>query len=430
MVTEMGENVFRILEIEPTNDKKEIKKAYAGLVKRYHPEEFPEEWKKIHDAYELAMKMAEHVQPKMSPEPPVKIEVLEPQVQEREPEAEPSEPTDEKEAERPPVVSKQSEFSNKEGQPKRKPLVLERKIATESSEPIDEEEMESLFDNIGKMSREQLNQKKEERKKAVEEAVATLRQMAAKKRLNQKAWENFFGREDMQSIICTGEFLYDLGECFINKKINNKMYHFLMEELDRIEQYRKDRNITEDSAGVSDPLGYARGKIRSACKTQRRVHDLVDGTRTLVKAATWLLVVLLSVSGTYLRISRHTGGAAQQRQRQYEQSVERNRELIESMEERDKKLIESIEEQQNKIQDKIKEELSQKIELVEAGDTRERMISLYGEPDSSQVDPKNPDYETAVYHLYDVDMTIMLYMDEILSVYYEIKIYQEENGGE
>ena len=417
MVTGMGENVFRILEIEPTNDKKEIKKAYAGLVKRYHPEEFPEEWKKIHDAYEQALKMAEHVQPKMSPEPPVKIEVLEPQVQEREPEAEPSEPTDEKEAERPSVLSKQSEYNNKEGQPKRKPLVLEWKMATEPSEPTDEEEMESLFDNIEVLSREQQNQKKEERKKAVEEAIATLRQMVAKERLNQKEWEIFFCMEDMQSIICTGEFLYELGECFINKKINTKMYHFLMEQLDRIEQYRKDRNITEDSAGVSDSLGYAREKIRSACKTLWRMRDLIDGTRTLVKAAGWLLVVILSVTGMYLRISRHTGGAAQQRQRQYEQSVERDKEFIELIEGR---------------QNKIKEELSQKIELVEAGDTRERMISLYGEPDSSQVDPKNPDYETAVYHLYDVDMTIMLYMDEILSVYYMrlYEINQEESKGE
>ena len=269
------------------------------------------------------------------------------------------------------------------------------------------------------LSREQQNQKKEERKKAIEEAIAALRQMAAKKRLNQREWENFFGREDMQSIICTGDFLYELGECFINKKINNKMYHFLMKQLDRIEQYRKDRNITEDSAGVSDPLGYARGKIRSACKTQGRMHDLVDGAHTLIKAATWLLVVLLSVSGTYLRIARHTGGTAQQRQRQYEQSVEkanRDWEIIEEMQ--------LIAEQQNKI----KEELSQSIELIEAGDTREKMISLYGEPDISQVDPKNPDYEKAVYHLYDVDMTITLCMDTIWSVYYETS--QDESKGE
>lgn len=41
---------FRVLKIEPTENKKDIKKAYANQVKQYHPEEYPEEWKRIHDA--------------------------------------------------------------------------------------------------------------------------------------------------------------------------------------------------------------------------------------------------------------------------------------------------------------------------------------------------------------------------------------------
>lgn len=61
-------NVFAILEIEPTNDKKEIKKAYAKLVKKYHPEEYPEKWKEIHDAYEMALQFAENKE-----KPPVPI---------------------------------------------------------------------------------------------------------------------------------------------------------------------------------------------------------------------------------------------------------------------------------------------------------------------------------------------------------------------
>ncbi|MBP5554904.1 MAG: J domain-containing protein [Lachnospiraceae bacterium] len=44
---------YRILGIEPGSDIKEVKKAYASLIKQYHPEEHPEEWKKIHDAYTL-----------------------------------------------------------------------------------------------------------------------------------------------------------------------------------------------------------------------------------------------------------------------------------------------------------------------------------------------------------------------------------------
>ena len=52
-------NVFEILEIEPTEDKKKIKKAYASLARKYHPEEQPEKWKEIHDAYTMAMRIAD-----------------------------------------------------------------------------------------------------------------------------------------------------------------------------------------------------------------------------------------------------------------------------------------------------------------------------------------------------------------------------------
>ncbi len=186
-----------------------------------------------------------------------------------------------------------------------------------------------------------------------------------------------------------------------------------------VEEAGKVGNITEDSAGISDPLGYAGGKIRGACKAQGRKHDFVDSARTLVRAVGWLLVVLLSGSGLYLRIARYTGGTAKQRQRQYEQSIEeteRDREFIEEMQ--------RISEQQ----DKIKEELSRSIELVGIGDTREKMVSLYGEPDTLQEDTESPNFEKAFYHLYDVDMTITLYMDVIMSVHYETS--QDESGGE
>ena len=38
-------NAWEILGIEPTSDKKTIKRAYAKLLKQYHPEENPEEFK-------------------------------------------------------------------------------------------------------------------------------------------------------------------------------------------------------------------------------------------------------------------------------------------------------------------------------------------------------------------------------------------------
>ena len=43
--------MWNILGIEPTKDIREIKRAYARLAKQYNPEEHPEEFKRIFDAY-------------------------------------------------------------------------------------------------------------------------------------------------------------------------------------------------------------------------------------------------------------------------------------------------------------------------------------------------------------------------------------------
>ena len=49
------DEAFKILEIEPTDDKKKIKIAYSKMLKKYHPEEFPEMFMKIREAYQIAL---------------------------------------------------------------------------------------------------------------------------------------------------------------------------------------------------------------------------------------------------------------------------------------------------------------------------------------------------------------------------------------
>ena len=48
-------NAWEILGIEPASDKKTIKRAYAKLLKQYHPEENPEKFKKIQAAYQQCL---------------------------------------------------------------------------------------------------------------------------------------------------------------------------------------------------------------------------------------------------------------------------------------------------------------------------------------------------------------------------------------
>ena len=49
-------NIWEILGIEPTDNKHEIRAAYATKSKLYHPEEEPEEFVKLNTAYQAALK--------------------------------------------------------------------------------------------------------------------------------------------------------------------------------------------------------------------------------------------------------------------------------------------------------------------------------------------------------------------------------------
>ncbi len=51
-------NCWDILGIKPTDNLKDIKRAYAAKSREVHPEEHPEEFKALHEAYELALALA------------------------------------------------------------------------------------------------------------------------------------------------------------------------------------------------------------------------------------------------------------------------------------------------------------------------------------------------------------------------------------
>jgi len=49
---------FRLLGIGKTTDQSRIKKAYAQAARQYHPETHPDEWSRLHEAYQGALKYA------------------------------------------------------------------------------------------------------------------------------------------------------------------------------------------------------------------------------------------------------------------------------------------------------------------------------------------------------------------------------------
>lgn len=60
-------NMWQTLGIQPTGNLETIKQAYAVQSKRYHPEEHPDEFRVLHDAYRQAVRYARQ-HPTISPQ--------------------------------------------------------------------------------------------------------------------------------------------------------------------------------------------------------------------------------------------------------------------------------------------------------------------------------------------------------------------------
>ena len=54
------DSFWSVLELEPTQDVSAIKRAYAGKARECHPEEDPEGFQRLHEAYQQARKLAEN----------------------------------------------------------------------------------------------------------------------------------------------------------------------------------------------------------------------------------------------------------------------------------------------------------------------------------------------------------------------------------
>ena len=292
-------NVFEILEIEPTEDKKKIKKAYASLARKYHPEEQPEKWKEIHDAYTMAMRIADgeenvsfflekdtawevsqdrqNVTIPRAPEQEVNQIVAKhlEKIEKRKQQAQEEQQVRERQ--------RQEEQRREEDRKKRERKSPERKQP--ESEPENEQEMEDVFDNLSQYAETARQRQREEGQKQLEAAkreVALLCQKKAKR----KDWQNFFGKEEYQWAVCQGEFLYYWAECLETCRIDKKLYLFLKQQIGMIEQYQKNMQIIWEKKGLLGPCETVRMKLGSAYE-----REILRQKRSIPKIAAAVIVV-------------------------------------------------------------------------------------------------------------------------------------------
>lgn len=241
------QNVFRILEIEPTDDKKAIKKAYAKLVKRYHPEEFPEKWQEIHDAYEIALKIAEYKAVYENTEDSQNDDTI----------------CDYKEK-----GKEQDQEYNQE----------------QSVEETDE--LDAIFDQI-----EQLSAEQKRNDTAFRKVIEQLQEIAGKQHYKKEEWEKFFNQDDILQFISRREFLYQLGDCLGNRRIDDDIYELLKKQIQLVKEVYVDRKIEPASIGFY-PIYYAENKIDDAHKNRMQRNE--NSMKVFWSAALLIIAILIN----------------------------------------------------------------------------------------------------------------------------------------
>lgn len=233
-------DIYQVLGISPTRDKKIIRKAYAGLIRKYHPEEHPEKWKEIHDAYTMAMQRADEDQP-LHEEQKSEQEEQKPQHEEQKPEQE-------------------------EQKPQEEAVGVHRKSESKWPEPE-----EDLFGNLEELSETAKKEQQEERQRQLKAAIEQLNTLCEPKKLQFLQWQEFFGKEEYQWAVRQGEFLYELANRLRGHVMGRRLYSFLIDQIQTIENYNRSVNEIPKKQGAYDAYRMVRMELETGYRRAVRI---------------------------------------------------------------------------------------------------------------------------------------------------------------
>lgn len=252
---------YSILGLEEGADRKAVKRAYAQKVKACHPEENPEGWKRLHDAYEAALGRAvgqgdERILPDMARSRKAQEEAV----------------TE--------SVGKQDLGAGSSG-------------AAESSDSGGVE-----FDQISQFAQELRKERELEtqelalRCEAVEELQGLFNRFAVNSRkLKTVPWEKFFTKKRYAPVFVLDSFLSMLGEMFDNRSVAKEWRDYFEQVIGRIDEMRMDAGIVSEGAEKEDAVTRLRNRLNAAYG--RYVHERNEVMKQRKKAvAIWIFVLM------------------------------------------------------------------------------------------------------------------------------------------
>lgn len=273
-----GNRIFDILGIEPTSDRRVIKKAYAQKVKECHPEENPEEWKQLHNAYEAALKYAKsggnsyHV--------PVDIPV------EREENRSIQQDNFYKvQKETKPEKQSRQEQRDREEREQKKREQEQRELEQRAIEKRKEEELNNLFREINSQNAEKKLQLKEEYSKEIDK----LKECSKRQIFWQ--WKAFFSHPDFLRYCQESEFWKMLAETLDRLSLSGIIINYILKKLDGLEEYIA-VNASIETTGKF-------WQVKNVCKAKKKYVTLF-GIKSVKTDLRRIAILIILIAGPWI----------------------------------------------------------------------------------------------------------------------------------
>lgn len=258
---------YKVLGLEPNSTTEEVKEAYAALSKQFHPEESPEQFQKVHEAYVTLTRRRGRRNAQ-------NVEYEKPSVYQDEEET-------------------QSELNFKG-------LQRKQEISPEANEPEEEETKESYsFEDALEKAKQEEEAKVHE---LVLEATAELKLLVSPKYKDDvKAFKNFFRDKKYEPIIKNADFLERLCDILETSKLKKAYYVYII-DFYRLRGYQPSElngpalrlyRMLDERAGMKKPInpGIYGGVIAGILAGLRAARPALRGSHA------FSIIILLAFLG-------------------------------------------------------------------------------------------------------------------------------------
>ena len=204
---------YKILGLESGASVEEVKEAYAKLSKEYHPEENPEEFQRIHEAYTTLTRRGRRGNRAMVVESSPIEKTAAPEVKEsdlvfRD------------------VQKSEEEVDEKDSVPE---LSFGRSIKeAEKAQALEEEQTQSVFNFDASIEQAQ-KQEEEQFKQNIQKCIDELDVLFSPPNYNElKKFKEFFGRKEYEKVFFSRPFIYYLAQHINQVELKYEVYSYLI----------------------------------------------------------------------------------------------------------------------------------------------------------------------------------------------------------